>query len=70
MPGRLLKRSSINIVRIQDVGLSGENDPAILEWAARENRIQGAKTHLWEDWIFPKKLKGILKRTLIFAQFL
>lgn len=27
------------IVRVQDVGLSGVDDPAILAWAAAENRI-------------------------------
>jgi predicted nuclease of predicted toxin-antitoxin system len=28
-----------NIVRVQDVGLSGQDDPTVLEWAAHENRI-------------------------------
>lgn len=32
-------RPSIDIVRVQDVGLSGEDDPTILAWAADENRI-------------------------------
>jgi len=29
----------LDIVRIQDVGLSGAGDEAVLEWAAREGRI-------------------------------
>ena len=29
----------MDIVRIQDVGLSGAGDEAVLEWAAREGRI-------------------------------
>ena len=29
----------LDIVRVQDVGLSGADDPAVLEWAAREGRI-------------------------------
>jgi predicted nuclease of predicted toxin-antitoxin system len=29
----------LDIVRIQDVGLSGADDPAILAWAAAEERI-------------------------------
>lgn len=29
----------LDIVRIQDVGLSGADDPAVLEWAAVECRI-------------------------------
>ncbi len=28
-----------DIVRVQDAGLSGADDPAVLEWAAREGRI-------------------------------
>lgn len=30
---------SIDMVRVQDVGLLGAPDPMILEWAAKENRI-------------------------------
>ena len=29
----------LDIVRVQDVGLSGKGDPDILEWAAQEQRI-------------------------------
>lgn len=29
----------VDIVRIQDVGLSGADDPTVLEWAAREGRV-------------------------------
>jgi hypothetical protein len=36
----LLRRSpDLDIVRIQDAGLSGATDPDILEWAAQEDRI-------------------------------
>ena len=36
----LFRRSpKIDIVRVQDVGLSGKNDPTILDWAAQERRI-------------------------------
>ena len=37
--GLLRRRPELDIVRVQDVGLSGESDPIILEWASRENRI-------------------------------
>ncbi|MBW4418774.1 MAG: DUF5615 family PIN-like protein [Myxacorys californica WJT36-NPBG1] len=37
--GLLRRRSSIDIVRVQDVGLSGEDDPTILAWAAQEGRV-------------------------------
>jgi len=29
----------MDIVRVQDVGLSGADDPAVLEWSAQEERI-------------------------------
>ncbi len=37
--GLLRRNSNIDIVRVQDVGLSGEDDPTILSWAAQENRV-------------------------------
>jgi uncharacterized protein DUF5615 len=30
---------TIDIARVQDVGLSGAGDPAVLEWAANEGRV-------------------------------
>ena len=36
----LLRRSpSLDIVRVQDVGLSGADDPTVLAWAAEHKRI-------------------------------
>ena len=29
----------LDLVRIQDIGLSGADDPTVLDWAAQENRI-------------------------------
>ena len=37
--GLLRRRPDLDIVRVQDAGLSGADDPAILEWAAREGRV-------------------------------
>src|SRR5438132_13948058 len=37
--GLLLRRPGLDLVRVQDVGLIGEEDPAILAWAAADNRI-------------------------------
>ena len=37
--GLLRRKPDLNIVRIQDVGLSGADDPTVLEWAAREGRV-------------------------------
>jgi hypothetical protein len=37
--GLLRRLSDVDIVRVQDAGLSGADDFAVLEWAAREGRI-------------------------------
>jgi len=37
--GLLRRKPDLDIVRIQDEGLSGADDRAVLEWAAQEGRI-------------------------------
>jgi hypothetical protein len=37
--GLLLRRPDFDIVRVQDVGLSGSDDAEILGWAAEQDRI-------------------------------
>jgi hypothetical protein len=37
--GLLRLKPDLDIVRVQDVGLSAKGDPEILEWAANEDRI-------------------------------
>jgi predicted nuclease of predicted toxin-antitoxin system len=37
--GLLRTQPNLDIVRAQDVGLSGADDGAILEWTAREGRV-------------------------------
>ena len=37
--GLLRRKPDLDIVRVQDVGLSGVDDPTILEWAAQEERV-------------------------------
>lgn len=37
--GLLRRLPGLDIVRVQDVGLSGADDSAVLEWAAHERRI-------------------------------
>jgi len=37
--GLLRRNPELDIVRLQDVGLSGADDPTVLEWAAREGRV-------------------------------
>ena len=33
------RRPDLDIVRVQDAGLLGADDPTVLDWAARENRV-------------------------------
>ena len=37
--GLLRRKPNLDIVRLQEAGLSGANDPSVLEWAAQECRI-------------------------------
>ncbi|HKK46872.1 MAG TPA: DUF5615 family PIN-like protein [Balneolaceae bacterium] len=37
--GLLRRKPQLDIVCIQDVGLAEADDPTILEWAAKENRV-------------------------------
>ena len=37
--GLLRRNPDVDVVRVQDVGLSGADDPTVLEWAAHEGRL-------------------------------
>mgnify|MGYP006266567261 CR=1 FL=1 len=37
--GLIRRKPGIDIVRVQDAGLSGADDAAVLEWAARHGRV-------------------------------
>lgn len=37
--GLLRRVADLDIVRVQDVGLAGVDDPTLLEWAAQHNRV-------------------------------
>lgn len=37
--GILRQKAEIDIVRVQDVGLSQADDPTVLEWAAQQGRV-------------------------------
>ena len=37
--GVLRRDPGVDIVRVQDVGLAGAEDPDVLEWAAREGQV-------------------------------
>ncbi len=38
--GLLRRKPDLDIVRVQDAGLSGADDPTVLEWAAREGQVR------------------------------
>lgn len=37
--GLLRRRPTLDLLRVAEVGLGGADDPAILDWAAREGRV-------------------------------
>lgn len=37
--GLFRRDPTLDIVRVQDVGLSGKDDPTVLEWATQERRV-------------------------------
>src|SRR5689334_21144819 len=37
--GILRENAQVDLVRVQDVGLSGQSDPEVLRWAAENSRI-------------------------------
>lgn len=37
--GLLRRQPELDIIRVQDVGLSEAEDPTVLEWAAQESRV-------------------------------
>ena len=37
--GLLRRKQDVDILRVQDIGLSGADDPTVLEWAADEGRV-------------------------------
>jgi len=37
--GLLRRKPDLDIIRVQDAGLSGVADPEVLEWAAQEVRV-------------------------------
>ncbi len=37
--GLIRRKPDVDIVRVQDVGLSGADDPTVLEWAAQHGRL-------------------------------
>lgn len=65
--GLLRRNSSLDIVRIQDVGLTHAPDEIVLEWAAQENRVllthdQNTITKFaYERVVSGKRMPGVIE---------
>jgi Domain of unknown function (DUF5615) len=58
--GLFLRQSNLDLLRVQDVGLREVDDPDILDWAARNDRI--VLTHdraTMPDFAYERLLKGV-----------
>jgi hypothetical protein len=60
------RNPQVDAVRVQDAGLSGADDPTVLEWAAREGRVlvthdSGTITHHAYDRVRARKtMSGVI----------
>jgi hypothetical protein len=45
--GLRLRRPDLDLVRLQDIGLEGVEDPTVLAWAAANNRITCSEQIEW-----------------------
>ncbi len=61
--GLLLRQSDLDIVRVQDTGLAGADDPHILTWAAENNRITHDRAtmpdHAYERVAAGERMPGV-----------
>jgi predicted nuclease of predicted toxin-antitoxin system len=48
--GLLLQQPDLNLVRLQDAGLGSQKDPAVLEWAAANDRILVSRDRSTMRW--------------------
>lgn len=63
--GLLRRNPALDIIRVQDAGLSGTEDPEILEWAASEGRVllthdlSTLTNHVYERVALGKPMPGV-----------
>ena len=58
--GLLRRQPDIDLIRVQDVGLSGAGDPAVLEWAAREEERPPTTEEIFITY-YESRQKGLTK---------
>jgi len=65
--GLRYRKSDIDIVRVQDVGLDGADDPTVLEWAANDGRVvvshdvSTMTAHAYARVVAGKKMPGVFE---------
>ena len=65
--GALRKHPELDIVRVQDVGLSGVDDATVLEWAAQQGRVlfthdvSTMTRHAYERVLSGKRMPGVFE---------
>ena len=65
--GLIRRKPDVDLVRVQDVDLSGADDPAILEWAARQGRVvvthdvSTLSTHAYERDSAGQRMPGVFE---------
>lgn len=65
--GLIRRKPDVDLVRVQDVDLSGADDPAILEWAARQGRVvvthdvSTLSTHAYERVSAGQRMPGVFE---------
>lgn len=65
--GLLRRMPGVDIVRVQDFGLSGADDTVVLDWAAQEGRIllthdvSTITAHAYQRVLFGKPMPGVIE---------
>jgi Domain of unknown function (DUF5615) len=71
--GLLWRRPETDVVRVQDVGLSGANDRLVLAWAAHEGRVlltpdqKTIPTYAYERVMAGLPMPGVFRRLVVDA---
>jgi len=58
---------SVDLVRVQDIGLVGADDPAILDWAAKQGRVvlthdvSTMTAHAYERVLAGQPMRGVIE---------
>ena len=69
--GLLRRNPKLDIIRVQDVGLSGADDPSVLEWAADQRRIvvthdiSTLAKHAFDRVVAGKPMPGVFEVTSV-----